>query len=258
MSSLDSLPDGLPPGRLIVPDLDFADDMWAGRPVMWVSDGPVPDAAEQWRRLFDAHRKTGLYPLLLETLPGDADRPWHAGELSPRSIGAVDALTADGVLRRFWAEVTEDGEDGAGLPYRSWPGPAARGAGLVDPDEVAREHAGRLAAEGVLIGLVPAERSADTPAACGWDGPCNHTGHPQEISAVLRSWEDRFGARVVKLGFDTLSLSVAEPPTTIGHARHLAAEHHAFCPDNIWQGGVTFEEYALGLIGSAHWPFWWD
>src|SRR4051812_23862374 len=141
MSPLDSLPDGLPPGRLIVPDLDFADDMWAERPVMWVSDGPVPDAGERWGRLFDDHPRTGLYPLLLETLPADAERPWHAGELSPRSIGAVDALTADGVLRRLWAEVTEEDAE---LPYRSWPGPAAPGAGGEDPGETARRHAGPL------------------------------------------------------------------------------------------------------------------
>jgi hypothetical protein len=257
MSPLDSLPDGLPPGRLIVPDLDFADDMWADRPVMWVSDGPVPDAGEQWKRLFDGHLKTGLYPLLLETLHGDADRPWHAGELSPMSAGAVDALTAEGVLRRFWAEVTDD-DDGVDLPYPSWPGPAARGGSLADPDTVAREYVASLGAESVLLGLVASARGADTLTACGWNGPCNHTDHTQEISAVLRSWEDRFGVRVVRVGFDTLSLSVAAPPGTIEHARHVAAEHHAFCPDNIWQGGVTFEEYAVGLIDSAHWSFWWD
>ncbi|MCW2917218.1 MAG: hypothetical protein JWN52_5286 [Actinomycetia bacterium] len=257
MSPLDSLPDGLPPGRLIVPDLDFADDMWADRPVMWVSDGPVPDAGEQWKRLFDGHLKTGLYPLLLETLYGDAGRPWHVGELSPMSAGAVDALTAEGVLRRFWAEVTDD-DDGVDLPYPSWPGPAARGGSLADPDTVAREHVASLGAESVLLGLVTSARGADTLTACGWNGPCNHTDHTQEISAVLRSWEDRFGVRVVRVGFDTLSLSVAAPPSTIEHARHVAAEHHAFCPDNIWQGGVTFEEYAVGLIDSAHWSFWWD
>jgi hypothetical protein len=243
---------------LILPDLDFADDMWGGRPVMWVSDEPLPDAGEQWERLLGDHPKTGLYPLLLEPLDGDADRPWHAGELSPRSVGAVDALTAEGVLRRFWAQVTDDDDDGIDLPYPSWPGPAPRVDGLADPDEVASERARRLGAEGVLLGLVPAARGADAPAVCGWDGPCNHTGHPQEISAVLRSWEDRFGVRVVRVGFDTLSLSVAAPPTTIEQARHVSAEHHAFCPDNIWQGGVTFEEYATGLLGSAHWSFWWD
>jgi hypothetical protein len=219
----------------------------------------VPDVGERWGRLFDDHPKTGLYPLLLETLPADGERPWHAGELSPRSIGAVDTLTADGVLRRLWAEVTEDDTE---LPYRSWPGPADRGAGLADPGETARAHAARLgavsSADGVLLGLVPAGRSADTPAACGWDGPCDHTGHPQEISAVLRSWEDRFGVRVVKVGFDTLYLSVAAPPTTIEQARRLTAEHHAFSPDALWQGGVTFEEYAEGLIGSTAWSFWWD
>ena len=65
------------------------------------------------------------------------------------------------------------------------------------------------------------------------------------LCAVLRSWEDRFGIRVVALGFDQLLVSVATPPTTLAEARALAAEHFAFCPDNIRQGGdPTLPAYA--------------
>jgi hypothetical protein len=60
------------------------------------------------------------------------------------------------------------------------------------------------------------------------------------------------------VGFDTLDLSVAAPPVTIEQARHIAAEHYAFCPDNIWQGGAGFEEYAADLVDADHWSFWWD
>src|SRR5437764_128631 len=77
-----------------------------------------------------------------------------------------------------------------------------------------------------LIGLTPAEGGADALAAVGWNGPCNHAGVAQ-ISAVLRSWEDRYSLRVVGAGFDTLEVSVAAPPAGIEEARHLAAEHHA-------------------------------
>ena len=54
-----------------------------------------------------------------------------------------------------------------------------------------------------------------------------------EISAVLRDREQRFGARVVAAGFSTLLLSVAAPPTTREKALAVAAEHFAFCPDNV-------------------------
>jgi Domain of unknown function (DUF4253) len=75
---------------------------------------------------------------------------------------------------------------------------------------------------------------------------------------VLRSWEERFGARVVAVGFDTLDLSVAAPPTTADQALGIAAEHHAFCPDNVWQGSGDFAEYAGCLINADNWSFWWD
>lgn len=71
----------------------------------------------------------------------------------------------------------------------------------------------------------------------GWSGPANYTGDTAKISAVLRSWEDRYATRVVGLaGYATLYLSVAAPPRTYQDALHIAAEHFAFCPDNIWQG----------------------
>jgi hypothetical protein len=256
-SSFGGLPAGLPAGRLIVPDLDFADDMWAGTPVLWVSDEIVPDAGERWERLYAAHPETGLYPLLLEGLRSDADRPWRVGELSPVAEGAIDALTAEGVLRRFWSDVTdEDDEDVA--PYEDWPGLAGAGVRVAEPGDAAREHAELWAKDGVLLGLVPAARGADALSLAGWGGPLNHTNFTQEISAVVRSWEDRFGVRVVRVGFDTLDLSVAAPPVTIEQARHIAAEHYAFCPDNIWQGGAGFEEYAADLVDADHWSFWWD
>jgi Domain of unknown function (DUF4253) len=55
---------------------------------------------------------------------------------------------------------------------------------------------------------------------------------------------------------DTLGLSVAWPPASQEHARHVAAEHLAFCPDLADM--VSFDEYARELIGAETWRFWWD
>jgi hypothetical protein len=80
------------------------------------------------------------------------------------------------------------------------------------------------------------------------------------MCSVLRSWEDRFGIRVVALTFDQLVLSVAAPPTTQAEAEAVAAEHFAFCPDNIAQGHhETLQEYAAHeIVGRRIWSFWWD
>ncbi|MFG1966618.1 DUF4253 domain-containing protein [Nonomuraea sp. NPDC049028] len=125
-----------------------------------------------------------------------------------------------------------------------------------DPDTAAALLAESLgAARPRLLGLVPATRGADTLTLCGWTGPLNHTNETEEISAVVRSWEERFGARVVTVGYSTLELSVAAPPTTLEHARQVAAEHEAFAPDTIWQGCGDFEDYAEALVGSGDWSF---
>lgn len=67
-----------------------------------------------------------------------------------------------------------------------------------------------------------------------------------------------FGARVVRLGSDTLSLSVAAPPADRGAALAVAAEHFAFCPDNVWQATGNLGAYADQLINAHEWGFWWD
>ncbi|MGC9668658.1 DUF4253 domain-containing protein [Planosporangium sp. 12N6] len=105
---------------------------------------------------------------------------------------------------------------------------------------------------------MPAARGADALTVVGWSGPTNHTNDTGEISAVVRSWEERFGAQVVGVGFDTLYLSIAAPPTSLSHALRVAAEHFAFCPDLVWQGTGTLTAYAEQLVGVNNWSFWWD
>jgi hypothetical protein len=63
---------------------------------------------------------------------------------------------------------------------------------------------------------------------------------------------------VVRIGFDTLDLSVAAPPVTPEHAQQVAAEHYGFCPDNIEQGLGTLAAYAQAIRGEKLWSFWWD
>jgi hypothetical protein len=59
-------------------------------------------------------------------------------------------------------------------------------------------------------------------------------------------------------GHATLFVSVSAPPADRDQALRVAAEHFAFCPDNIWQGGsaTTLAEYADQLIDSKVWAFW--
>ncbi|MGX1368278.1 hypothetical protein RKD19_003637 [Streptomyces canus] len=148
-------------------------------------------------------------------------------------------------------------------PGPAWP-PAPESL-PADPDIRAAETADALLDEGSWfkdprLALVPARRSADIPAAIGWTGPMNYEDDTARICAILRDWEDRFGIRVIALTFDQLVLSVAAPPTTKDAAEAVAAEHFAFCPDNITQGDhETLAAYAEHAVrGRRVWSFWWD
>lgn len=47
---------------------------------------------------------------------------------------------------------------------------------------------------------------------------------------MVRFWQQRFGARLCALGFDTIGLAVAWPPQTADHAQGVAAEHSRSAP----------------------------
>ncbi|MFF4772578.1 DUF4253 domain-containing protein [Microtetraspora fusca] len=257
-----------PDGRLVAPDpsMTDSDDAAADRPVLWMSARPVD--AEVWSAFRAQHSRSGLWPLLLShDLSYGEDRPWADGELTYWPVAEIDRHDAAGFMAAEWASWAEEGDgddQGFGLKHlepfgRECPGLAAAPAMTRDPAEVADRFAEHMAARPAHLGLVAAERGADALTAMGWLGPVNHHETPP-LSAMLRSWEDRFGVRVVSVGFDTLHLSVAAPPTTLPEALHVAAEHFVFCPDNVGQGHPdgTLRSYAERLIGASSWDFWWD
>jgi hypothetical protein len=238
----------LPPGRLI----DATDDGPWHEPLLWHAERSA--APGSWTALGGPAGRAGLLPVLVD-LGGSQGGP-QDWELTPAEMSYAGDHDAEEVLAEFWEECAADGEE--------WPGLAAGPALTADPDARAAQVADSLAGEGRSwfkdphLALVPARRSADVPAAVGWPGPASHDSDTARLCAVLRSWEDRFGIRVVALGFDVLVLSVAAPPTALAEAEAVAAEHFAFCPDSVLQGPGTLDAYAGQLNGERVWSFWWD
>ncbi|MEU9172354.1 DUF4253 domain-containing protein [Streptomyces sp. NPDC048420] len=262
-----SLPDGLPPGRF----------ERRGPTEVWLSDELPDQVGELWADLLGKAAVTGLYPHLC----------WPEDPSRPTDPAAADAVRLDEVLavdfaeyRRerlpFWsdpasAELPDDDmpEDiepwphDPGPPFESWPGLAPAGpggGGGSSPEEAAaRTVAGLLRTEpfaaSFVLALVPARRSADVPALMGW----SHGGPQPLLGALLRSWEGRFGARVVAAYGGELHVSVARPPLDPADAERLALEHVLSTADNIVDDPPTpFPEYARELVGRTQWRFWWD
>lgn len=243
----------LPPGRLVTPT-------GAGRPVYWLSDAVPPRSL--WPSLRAAHASSGLWPLVLTGLYSDPDRPWIDGECDlPGSFSSPAAHDAAQLLAIWWDSDYADEYPEVVEPYgASWQGLADPGTARDTPEAFADDLAQEIVTDpdqvrlNLRLGLVAADCGADALTGIGWTGPINQTNDTAEISAVVRSWEQRFGARVVGLGFDTLDLSVAAPPATTAQALRLAAEHAAFCPDNV----ENLRDYAELLLVATRWSFWWD
>ncbi|WP_167469580.1 DUF4253 domain-containing protein [Streptomyces rubrogriseus] len=265
---LTSLAVPLPAGRLITSD----EGGGAVQP-LWLSDSPA--SAELWARLLAEHNTSGLWPLLLDAHdPGDAEfRPWASGELFPERMSAPQAHSPAELLAQWWSAYAETDEDDNLLPPgerlavtapfgQAWPGPLVSDDLVTCSEEMAAEYAEVFADQRpqARLGLVAAACGSDALTAAGWGGPVNYHNDTAKFSAVVGDWERRFGVRVVAVGFDSLHLSVAAPPTNTQGALRVAAEHFAFCPDNIWQSShpYTLAAYAERLVGVNSWDFWWD
>lgn len=252
----------LPVGRQI--------SSWDGAPRLWATAQPVPGAGQVWQALTDLHPDTGLVPILLGFLEdGHQGRPWDDGELGPQSdLAAVGRLDAASVLAQQWADSVPAAEELADpecaemvAPYGAeFPGLARGQQQALTEAEQARALAWLGSAR---IGLVPAARPADVLALVGYDGTVNRYGTPELLSAALRSWEDRFGAVLIEVGFAHIRLLARRPPRTRPDAQAVAAELWSLC-DEFWpidQPGTAVHEVgsiATRILDIPIWSLWLD
>jgi Domain of unknown function (DUF4253) len=214
---------------------------------------------EKWRYLVRLHQQRVGDRLWMAEGPQGvriiaSTTPPEGFEEVPEGVRVLDCLTTrpEGLERVVFVEERAK-------RFVTWPGLAAPGAAGRDPDAVAGEVVTSLRLGFTpFLGLVPVARSADIPAVIGWGAEASDLLADEELSAVLRSWEQRFGARVVALT-DAMYVSVAAPPRTHEHAEHLALEHLLLCSDNLWDGAdETLAGYVDQILGADLWKFRWD
>jgi Domain of unknown function (DUF4253) len=212
----------LPPGRRIVPQEG------PGEPVAWVTTQPVPDPGRVWSALSDAHLETGLVPIVLTDGEKDEDFFFSA----PDDLAELDHLDAASVLGISLAP-----PEGSKLTMAE-----------------CQQFLGSLAP--APIGLVPARRPADVLPTVGWR-TADRFPTSLPIAAVLRSWEARFGARLLDVGPGAqIRLLVERPPRSAEAAQRVAAEHLAFCGERAGQGR-DITAIAASLVDAPVWTCWW-
>ncbi|MCU1452714.1 MAG: hypothetical protein JWN46_860 [Acidimicrobiales bacterium] len=218
-------------------------------------------ALATWRALRERHARTGLWPVLLGSVPDlivdqltwrvqilADDRPGIArlSEVTPapdlfvRWLGdpAADAYLSD--VPRHLAKLQADEV-------------AIRDRLDTRPDDVALRS---LQGETVHIVLVPAAGGWEVPALLAWSG-AEKEGHggPEHV-AVLHFWRESYGAELIGLGLESLELLVERPPTDARGAFELAMQHYAYCPELMDNLAPAIGALAATLLGR-HWYFDW-
>jgi hypothetical protein len=234
----------------------------SGVPVAWVSDRAVGSGLI-WSEVGEQSAESGLQPFLLCVMDGGSARPWDTGEQvgEPEDIEAVDSMDPARVLEGWWPGPSEE-ELAADEELREMFGPfGERFPGLapaveeeLDP-ELMRRAVFQYTRD-ARIGLAPAARPADILPRIGWAGACNNRT-ASELAVVLRSWEDRFGARLLEVGYADIRLLVSRPPQTLEAAQRITAEHMAFS-DEAHKGPTWIPGIARAIVNNPFWDFWWD
>jgi hypothetical protein len=109
--------------------------------------------------------------------------------------------------------------------------------------------------------LVPVNRPADVYSVLGPE--LTEYFSDDEITAVLRSWEARFGAVVSVMTPNTLELAVGAPPRDDDQARRLAAEHAALMPDAAQEDlqglgpALRSTPSTRGATSARYWALGW-
>lgn len=205
----------------------------------WISDNDLD--AETWTALVAAFPETGLWPVGLRYLGlgGDGGRPWRSDQdvFFPEPVSDEDVLE----LLSAWSPLGPLEQLAPGRIAGATPMPRPFGLDIEDGP----------------IALVPVTRPADVVARLGWIVGANYGHSAPTTSALLRSWEDRFGVYVTAIGFDELYLTASRPPQDLVSAQLLALEHYAWCP-TLLEFDVPIDEYAVSLVGADDWYCWWD
>jgi hypothetical protein len=205
---------------------------------LWVTEG----SARTWGELALRFPETGLWPVLIA---GRDQKPDF--EPSP----GWQARDAAELLPELWSEHGAYDEELA-ASMGAFPGLGRGGERIPAAHDVARQ------VDGVTgLALVAVERPADVFATTGWLGAVNSVDEPWQLTSIARSWEERYDAILVGLGFDTAWFAVRRPPGP-DQALRAAAELYMFCPDIVEQGADTVEALAESLPHIHTWMFWWD
>ncbi len=144
-------------------------------------------------------------------------------------------------------------EEFRGIPRGLWPIESSPCHDFQIPNDlVTKEPLPR-----VNIALVPTTTCWQVPAYLRF-GAWNECPQPEEHVALMKFWQQCWGAEVVGITRDVVEMRVGKPPSNKVDALKLAKQQYLYCPDIVDQGTQTLESLAACLLNGTSWFFWWD
>lgn len=218
----------------------------------WCTDEPAGDTFELASRLASEFSATGLWPLLWP----DPDEP--TGYMSgDGELDTIDDVNAAELLEREWAALSHGQWSepyGAHFPGHAAPVPRDPSPPF-DPFQTVKRHfLGASESLEARLLMVPCNRPADALTALAFVGEGFRSEH---LSAILRLWEERFGAVVAVVDPGYTFLGVEAPPQTFPHALLLAAEQFAVASQSDPDLHGSLAGYAKVLLGNPVWGVSW-
>jgi hypothetical protein len=202
----------------------------------------IDDARESVEAIVAAH---GARAVVIVAGPGCSLDGWLDRIDSPGAIGDPDRTAAALAVRYAdWIDSAFPPEDRPVVDGSTRPPtvPDLLAKGVLRPDQVA-------------LVVVVAEDAAAVLARLG--APRNSEVDTEEVWAIVRSWERRYGPlAVTSVMASGLDLLAAKPPPTWRDARVVAAEQLAIC-GFIGASEPDVLRWATELVPSGAWSFWW-
>lgn len=111
--------------------------------------------------------------------------------------------------------------------------------------------------EKVLLGIAEIKEPWMLPAFVKFGG-WNDCPMPEVHCAVMKYWQEKYGAEIISMTSDVIECKVEKPPRSEDEIMNLAMEQYYYCADIVDQGTGTVAALAATLYDSDYWYFWWD
>ena len=109
----------------------------------------------------------------------------------------------------------------------------------------------------IFVILAPTRKSWEVPAFLRFGG-WNECPSPEEQVCILKYWNNKYGAEVLAITYDTLECLISHPPQTREQALELSKEQYIYSGIETIENLSDIVSQAAGIVNNTTWYFWWD